>query len=57
MNCKKKIKKKNKNLKLSFLFRQFELISAEGSDARLDAAGAESNQGQADQRKFTEKKN
>jgi len=44
-------------LQLSFLFRQFELISSECRHARLDAAGAESNQGQADQWKLTTDKN
>jgi hypothetical protein len=39
-------------LELVLLLRQLELVSAEGRDARLYAAGAERDQGQADQRKL-----
>ena len=35
------------------MLRQLELIASEGRDARLDATGADGDQGQADQGKFT----
>jgi hypothetical protein len=49
------VKDGEERLQLSLLLRQFELVAAKGSHARLDAARAHRDEEEADQGKFAEK--